>query len=381
MASIDIVDSDGRHDLNHTDPPSTALPEGSEEYVPPAAISIADSDGRNDVAFGYGAEGAMASDGQLRIIYNDNVLAKGPGDDPYTLQGVPVDALSEESYSDRSGSHFIEYKTEDGGIATKDITSPGLTHFSPRFGTLTVTVEDANGEPLPKSKVWVATRQFTTDSQGQIQVSASGSNVTVQALHASESKDVDVDDTQDGSLTFTHHGVEGKIRTPTGEPINGATVRVETTGGTFLGETETSEDGTYSIDTLPLATTVVVLSDPFDREFTSGKAGQKTTKNLPFDLGKAGGSVIQCRDGETGERVAIVDVQSESGDFRALSDLNGDAALVKAFDSKNAEEEITVVLAEDDPRYRTKTVKATVIAGETYFGEVELQRLVAVSNT
>lgn len=370
-----------RTDKTPSEPSESAFTPGDEVWTVPPGFTSSSWGNRDDKKVGIGAYGAIGAEGEIRLVYNDYIIAtQGPGDH-YYLAGIPVGALQGQSYPDRSGDHFVEMKTESGGVASEPITSTaGATHFSPSFGTLTIGIFDANGDPVGKSKVGVGTTTHSTDSEGRVEVEAGGT-LTVSALFGSVSRDVTLSAGNPKSLTFEYHGVEGQVRTPTGGPIGGATVYIALSDGTVLSKDTTDEDGTYELPIAPVGTEMKVASDPFVREFTTGVQGDYTTKNLPFNLEGVGAIELDFTDSESGEPIAGLPTTMKDAIFSALSTSEGEAALIDALGSSGAEKEVEVTIGENDPRYRTKTITATLIAGDTVTATVNIERETAVVNT
>lgn len=370
-------------------PPSDAFTPGQTAFTYPKGITPlrwttgGGSSDLEDITTGLGSYGAISASGTVRAIYNDVVVGEASPGDAYTLSSSPPAGIEDGSdVTPRGGQIVIEMLTESGGSAQKDPSgSQGRNvRFSPTFGTLDVTILDANGDPVPKAKVDIGNVTASTDAQGKLSVDAGGT-VTVKALFDTVEEDITVNENNDASRTWEFHGIVGKVRTPTGGAIANVTVEMYDADGNIISAATTKDDGTYELPIAPVSTDLQVVAGPFDRTFTSGAQGEKTTKNLPLTLDTVGSVELDFTDATSGDPVAGLPAELEGAIFSALSTKSGEAALIDGLGSAGAQKEIDITIGKNDARYKTKVITATLVAGDTVELSEELERDIAVVNT
>jgi len=356
------------------------LPEGTKTYTMPKFIRSSTMDKSETVPLGTGAQGRVHKgnefiSGRVTLAYNGFVLAEQDlSQSGYQIRGLPVGVNQGESV-DWTGTSYVKFQAEDGSVASKD-QSAGVTSFYAAFGDLSVTLLDADGNPVPRENLIIADEEFSTDSAGQVNIGSSG-NVEIRGVFGTVTKNVTVPDGGSASAEVQYAGVHGTVRTATGVPVSGATVYLALSDGSILAQDETDSTGEYSFPKAPPGTSVILQSEPFTRAFSTGGEGENLLKMLPFETEDVGGVEVEITDAKTGDPVVNIPALLEKAGFGAKTTDEGTVVVIG--EPANGEEEMTVSIGKEDRRFRSATLTPVVVAGETVTYEVELERRPAIT--
>lgn len=366
--SISVYDADWDERITLSDA-DNILPVGDEPMTPPAEITTAnaDWDGGETLAMGITVEGAVTDsdynyvDGQVYLFLNGEVSTTiGLTDEYYTITGLYPGAIEGENVLPRDGDDYVIAETETGGLAQSSIGG-AYTWFQTIFDTLTIEIEDANGQPVLGEEVAMGIQSVLTDASGIAEVLTAG-EVEVIALEGTVQETVDVEEKDNPELHFQYAGLEGVVETPEGNPVVGKTVRLLDEKGEAIDSTTTDDSGHYEFAEVPIDRRLFAEADPYFRPADSRGQGEWVMRTFPStqmrrgepgdyemveddDLISVG---IEIVDAETGEPIKDVDV--DLGDFRTTTKSAGRA---RGF-VDTTEEDTVKIAAGENRRYRQR---------------------------
>lgn len=262
---------------------------------------------------------------------------------------------------------YFEPKSDGTAVIEEDANNTNLYAF--QYSAVTVRVLDADGEPLTDETVRTDDSTFKTDSQGRAQiVSPGGVSLSLKALEGSSVRNIDPAQTSD--VQFQYGGVTVSVADPNdGEPMVGVPTTVR--GDNYY----TDDVGEVDLTKLPLGEHSVVVMDYFSDTFSVDYEGHKPS----VSFGKSGalegdggadveGLTIRVADAETGRTIVDTTATIPTIGVRSATDARGRASVLH--DLLN--QELTVRVAEDDPRYVGESVTVDPTGGQSYF-EVDVR--------
>lgn len=359
---------------------SDTLPEGNQSFQTFGGITGSDVTPNADVRepdttiSGLAKSGTTFVPGQVALVYAGQTLASVDLTQArYSVQAVPTGVTSGTDVS--RGTNAAEFTGEDGAQAQTTIGADGA-QADFLFGTLDVTVTNVDGDPVENSNVTIDGNDYTTDAQGQVSLSTSGST-TVTALRGAVTRSPTVTEGETTSEAFQFAGIDGKLRNSVGGGIAGSTVEiVRDSDDAVLASQTTASDGTFDFAAIPPDTDVRIEAPNISRTVTSPASGQNVTKNIPLNLNQFASVTAECIDADSGQAVSNVDIQFDTGGTSGKSTTKGIATATKAIASQ---QEITAVVAKDDRRYEAVTITATLSPGQSTTKRIQLNRKENVS--
>ena len=259
------------------------------------------------VAGGSGVAGAFVT---LTDANGDVVDATADASGNYSFSGLSAGSYTEQAFAQSFGETQTTVAVTAGAVA--GCTQPGVAPFD----TLTVTVNDANGNPLADGAVALqqngnAIETLGANAQGVVSFTSLSDGTYQLAISAAGYLTTSDSVTLQGGDTVMHtyelqsgFTLQGKVTGEAGAPIAGILVELTAPGSggsTIEGFAATASDGTYQFTGLPAATYTVRVGngtgiDP--QTATLGVASPQAT--IPFSLtGAAITGTVVAADGST----------------------------------------------------------------------------------
>jgi len=372
--SVTISGSNVDYTQSITQPTFGGFVDGGSEFVSPPAVAISFSNVDYSESLGVSASGRVRRADSFvpgRVSLKDHsgtvFAVKELTKAGYTVSGAPDSVISGQTTT-RSSFTAI-FNSETGATSNKTFNGRS-TNFSVNFGSLTVVVQDVDGNPVESDRVVIAGSAQFTDPQGQVSIAANSGDDVV-ALKNSRSKPITVSGGGSQTITFTYSGINGEIDTP-GGPVAGSLVEIKDSDGNTI-DTQTSDNaGGYNFSTIPVSSDIEIEAGQFTRSVTSGSEGQDLTKNVPIasDIGAVN---VFASDTDTGERAQGVD--ATLGQLTSRTDPNGQTSVIGA-----APQQVQVTVADNDRRYYAKTVTVDLGVGDSTDERLDLVRKYNPSN-
>lgn len=314
--------------------------------------------------------------GQVAMIMDGEVVQS------YSVEGnFKVTApLQPGVYEGASQESFVQYdlvfSPDSSGESYKENDISNGDEFNFSYEALVGYVEDAEGAPVANDTVIVGSTTLNTNQQGRFQIVApGGTDVEILALDRTVKKNATVGQT--GTMTFRYGGVEVSVIDPeTGAPIAGAPV--------VIGENalETGDDGIAYLKTAGIKNYEVSVMGYFDFVADVPSQGYTFTKELggdsdidnDFSVGSAWASVT---DASSGDPVVGLPVKVPEIGSRSRTGRTGEASILT---DNNYDGEITLVIGEGDPRYKTQRYELDPDKLDSFQFETQLERITPTVN-
>ena len=266
---------------------------------------------------------------------------------------------------------FYEYDfvfSPDEGIDQYESNIPlGQTsEFNYYYSRLTGRIEDADGNPVADDAVMIGSESFETDASGEYEFSApEGTEVTMLLLERSEQQTVVVG--SDDEVITQYGGIEITVLTPDGEPMGGVPVEI----GNDVYETDKNGKvydpqvniGSHPVEVMGLFEfTANVNSQGYIHKETVGDGGGSDDLYI-------GSLTVSCNDVESGRPIEDTTARVPEMGTKSKSTERGRVSLLH---DAEAGEELRIVVAEEDPRYRAEEWVVEVPEDGTLAFEAEL---------
>lgn len=293
--------------------------------------------------------------------------------------GLPIPSWITDGEDTRETlpQYSATYTPAAGGVPAERSGLDGAAEIQVVFGELTARVETNDGEPLSGESLAAGPVGFATDDSGTVDFLAPvGDTARIITLGGSFSEDVELtkDPDREADLVFAYGGVSVTARTPGGTPLGGANVNF----GPF--DLTLDENGYAEVNTVPLDFYTVTVFGFYEADIGMGAEG--STFNLVFggpntdfkdprtgQLVETFDSVdIKVLDAASGNNVSETDVSMPGSKVTTGTGLNGRATVAvppSKTDGLSVGDEFPVLVAGEDPRYKTKRATATVGGGIT----------------
>jgi len=368
--AINSTNTDTNADVSNTEIADDTLPEGlSDPRVVPTVAST-NTDTNTGLPNGFEVTGVVRSGddfvpGSVEAVYAGDTVGEVVLDiASYTLTFLPGGVADGANVT---GTKKAVFRGQSGGRAETPINSK-TTDFDVALGKVSVAVEDARGNPLGGAEVTIAGADSRTASDGSLTVPSSGST-NLSLFGGSITETVDVPSEGTVSRRFAAAGVEGRISTPTGDPVEQTRVVIRDSSGDVIRRTRTDGEGNYEVYDLPPGLDVTVEAGGFTESVTLGGEQTVRTRNLPRPE-SAVGVRARVTDARTGDPVlnAPVSLLGESG----LTNKKGVGRAVAP--ASQVSDDTVATVGNGDSRYAPTQVEVTLTGGDTAQVEVELER-------
>lgn len=370
--TIDQSAAGEQFSTTNTSPGDDAIPAGSGSFTVPASIVDDEAGEQFNTLNGSGATGVAVSGGEsisgtVSVEYGGTEFGSTTvTTDAYAVGGVPSPGEAGESITETGYEAVAE--TESGGVSVQTFSGAVASLVDFDFGSLEVTLKDANGDVVSGEQVDVDGAGISTDTNGVATLDTSG-DTTASAFEQSVSKTVTVNGGSTATTTLTAAGLKGTVSSPGGGSVGGLLVVVKDTSGNTIARKRTDPTGAYEFPALPANTDVTIEAGAFSRDTTTPGSGKFGTRNIPFNTDTKGVEVVVVDD-ETGDPVA--DCPVEVGGTTARTNLNGVGAAVAP--ASELGDTVTATIAAGDRRYGTVQTEIEPALNGTETVELTLTR-------
>lgn len=308
--------------------------------------------------------------GQIEVIDPDGTVVGGAvtdGGDYIVSMDPPEVAIqgTDGEFDTELDFTFVPIILDGLPFMEEDIDYPRATDVNIRYGAVVGTVSDPLGEPVEGTLVGRDGLYSETDEDGEYQILAPGGQVELTSLGGSLDKQVEVIEFETTTLNWQYPGFEITVLHPDGVPVPGVPVEFQNT------TLHTGSDGKITVNTAPFGEINPVIMGSYDDiEFNLAFEGHFVSETFS---GVASAD-INVEDDVTGEAVEHVEAIEQVVGILTTSGSEGKLGLLAPEAG-----EYTFIIAPEDRRYASTTLKVVLEEDEVAEIETKMKRRTATT--
>jgi len=292
------------------------------------------------------------------IFRGEEPLSQGQVSGDVKLPGpVPSGVVSGENVLDSDPLNFVFEPSITGiNFVRENYTNNPVGEV--QYGTITGTVTDVDGDPVPDDSIEAVGLVAITDENGEYELVGPGGSETALSV-AGTTESVSITGGTTTNINFSYSRLIVRVLAPDNSPVRGAKVSINNK------KIETDESGRATIPLAPTQEYDIRLG-----EFQTQETITQSGRTVEVTIGnRASGVKLTVTDSESGETVGGTTVQIGGSGVVSRTKPNGEASSIGESEGTTA-----VLVGEGDRRYVKRQLAADLARGEVFRAEVELER-------